>query len=171
MRITVGGIQLADASISTALADTSGASPADNDERLAVRQLASVLYGMLTRRPSTFPPKFNLNDLPADVPMELFVICKRGLELQDGTTPTIPLLTLNELEALLGPYKPLHMLTRHDLRIPNAEGACSVVYAPVRPILPSDLLELPGFPDLLADASLAHVRLHCRPRIRRRGSG
>ena len=143
VRITVGGIQLADASISTALADTSGASPADNDERLAVRQLASVLYGMLTRRPSTFPPKFNLNDLPADVPMELFVICKRGLELQDGTTPTIPLLTLNELEALLGPYKPLHMLTRHDLRIPNAEGACSVVYAPVRPILPSDLLELP----------------------------
>ncbi len=144
VRITVRGVQLADAPISAALSDTSGASPADNEERLAVRQLAGVLYGMLTRRPSTFPPKFDLNDLPADVPMELFVICKRGLELQDGTSTTIPLLTLNELNMLLGTYKPMHMLTRHDVRIPNAEGACSVVYAPVRPILPSDLIELPG---------------------------
>lgn len=75
--------------------------------------------------------------------MELFVICKRGLELQDGTTPTIPLLTLNELEALLGPYQATAHAHPARSAHPDAEGACSVVYAPVRPILPSDLLELP----------------------------
>ena len=143
VRLTRSGVQLADTPVSEALADTSNALPGDNPARRAIRQLAGVLYGMLTRTPSTMNPQFSLNALPADTPTELRVIVKRGLELPEDGTPTVPLVTLAELEMLLGPVKQFPVLTRHDLRLTGVEGACSIVRAMISPALPADILPIP----------------------------
>lgn len=143
VRLTRSGVQLADTPVSEALADTSNAQPGDNPARRAIRQLAGVLYGMLTRTPSTMNPRFSLDALPADTPTELRVIVKRGLELPEDGAPAVPLVTLAELEMLLGPVKQFPVLTRHDLRLTGVEGACSIVRAMVSPALPADILPIP----------------------------
>lgn len=143
IRITTSGVQLADAPISQALADTSGAQPSDNPERRAVRQLAAVLYCMLTRTVSHMHPQFSLQNLPKDTPDEFYVIVKRGLELSEDGSATVPLVTLTELELLLGSYKPLHVLTRREIRHSSHDGACSIVRAMIQPALPGDILPIP----------------------------
>ncbi|KFI60263.1 murein biosynthesis integral membrane protein MurJ [Bifidobacterium cuniculi] len=143
IRLTKSGVQVADAPVSQALADTSMGAAGDNDERRAVRQLAAVLYCMLTRTASTMRPTFDLSALPADTPAEFRVIVKRGLDLSEDGKATVPLLTLAELEALLGPYKPLHALGRQELRLGNQDGACSIVRAMIQPALPGDILPIP----------------------------
>ncbi|MCZ4422353.1 murein biosynthesis integral membrane protein MurJ, partial [Bifidobacterium breve] len=98
VRLTRNGVQIADAPVSIMLADMSRVQSADGREQLAIRQIAALLYAMLTRKPSTLATDFNLSALSQDTPMEFRVICKRGLELQeeDGV-PTIPMATLAEL--------------------------------------------------------------------------
>ncbi|MEE1296777.1 MAG: lipid II flippase MurJ [Bifidobacterium sp.] len=142
IRLTKSGVQLADAPVSEALADTSDGQPGDNDERRAVRQLAAVLYCMLTRTASSMRPRFSLDDLPADTPGEFRTVVKRGLELPEGGKPTVPLLTIAEMELLLGTAKPLHALDRSEVRITRVEGSCSIVRAMVQPALPGDILPI-----------------------------
>ncbi|NEG69973.1 murein biosynthesis integral membrane protein MurJ [Bifidobacterium choloepi] len=151
IRLTKSGIQLADTPVSAALADTSGAEPTANDERLAVCQLAGVLYCMLTGKASHRQMQYSLAELPSDIPMEFRAICKRGLNLSEPGSPTIPLLTINELEMLLGAAKPLHALSRHDLRLTGVDGNCSIVTAAVKPVNPADLIPIP---DTLASSDV-----------------
>lgn len=143
VRLTRNGVQLADTPVSAALADTANTPASYNDERRAIRQIAGVLYGMLTRTPSTMHPRFSLDKLPQDAPIEFRLIVKRGLELNEGAKPTVPLVTMAEMDALLGARKPLHALTRHDLRLTGADGECSIVRAMIQPALPGDILPIP----------------------------
>ncbi|MDE5641563.1 MAG: hypothetical protein K2I40_07770, partial [Bifidobacterium castoris] len=76
-------------------------------------------------------------------PIEFRLIVKRGLELNEGDKPTVPLVTMAEMDALLGARKPLHALTRHDLRLTGADGECSIVRAMIQPALPGDILPIP----------------------------
>lgn len=143
VRLTRNGVQLADTPVSATLADTANTPASYNDERRAIRQIAGVLYGMLTRTPSTMHPRFSLDKLPQDAPIEFRLIVKRGLELNEGAKPTVPLVTMAEMDALLGARKPLHALTRHDLRLTGADGECSIVRAMIQPALPGDILPIP----------------------------
>ncbi|EFA22432.1 putative integral membrane protein MviN [Bifidobacterium gallicum DSM 20093 = LMG 11596] len=144
VRVTRNGVQIADAPVCSALADTSGSQPGITDEQLSVNQLADVLYGMLTRTPSMASlGQRSLSKLPAGCPDEFAVICKRGLNLSQDGTPTVPLLTLTELELLLGPHKPWHSLTREDLHVSSHDGACSIVRAAMKPAMPAEILPLP----------------------------
>lgn len=167
IRLTKDDVQLADAPIHAALADTSNATADDNDERLAVRQLAATLYCMLTRTVPTVGMNYDVSQLPQDIPPEFYVICKRGLELQDSSTvPTIPMQTIAEMEALLGSYKPLPALSRQDVRIAGPDNDCSIVHAPLREESSNDILALPD--SLLSSQplpSLPYVALPTKPSI------
>ena len=144
VRLTRSGVEIADAPVSSMLVDLSRAQSLENQEQLAIRQVAALLYAMLTRQPSTLSTDFRLDALPHDVPMEFRVICKRGLELDDTDGfPTVPMATLAELEALLDDYRPLKELTEKDVTIPSVDSECSIVDAPLLQVLDKDLIALP----------------------------
>ena len=64
VRVTTSGVQIADAPCATMLADTSATDlRTDGPERYAIRQLAALLYTLLTRTPSQATPTFNLRAL------------------------------------------------------------------------------------------------------------
>ena len=150
VRLTRSGIQIADAPVSIMLADTSCAQALENREQLAIRQIAALLYAMLTRRPSTLSTDFRLEALAPATPMEFRVICKRGLELaEDDGFPTVPMATIAELEALLGEYQPLSSLGGMDVTLPSMDSECSIANVPLLQILEKDALPLP---DTLAAA-------------------
>ena len=150
VRLTRSGIQIADAPVSIMLADTSCAQALENREQLAIRQIAALLYAMLTRRPSTLSTDFRLEALAPTTPMEFRVICKRGLELaEDDGFPTVPMATIAELEALLGEYQPLSSLGGMDVTLPSMDSECSIANVPLLQILEKDALPLP---DTLAAA-------------------
>ena len=144
VRLTRSGIQIADAPVSIMLADTSCAQALENREQLAIRQIAALLYAMLTRRPSTLSTDFRLEALAPTTPMEFRVICKRGLELaEDDGFPTVPMATIAELEALLGEYQPLSSLGGMDVTLPSMDSECSIANVPLLQILEKDVLPLP----------------------------
>ena len=144
VRLTRSGIQIADAPVSVMLADTSRAQALENREQLAIRQIAALLYAMLTRRPSTLSTDFRLDALAPTTPMEFRVICKRGLELEEADGfPTVPMATLAELEALLGEYQPLSSLGGMDVTLPSMDSECSIANVPLLQILEKDTLLLP----------------------------
>lgn len=89
VRLTRNGIEIADAPVSIMLADTSRVQSVENQEQLAIRQVASLLYSLLTRTPSTLSTNYHLDAISPNVPMEFRVICKRGLDLKekDGFRP------------------------------------------------------------------------------------
>ena len=104
IRVSVNGVQFADTPVAAALADICSGIDGDvmSYEQMATRQLAALLYALLTKTPSGANTTFDLNMLPADVPTEFRVICKRGLALhtEDGEV-IVPMATLAELSALL----------------------------------------------------------------------
>lgn len=143
VRITRTGVEIADAPVSIMLADTSH-TESEGFEQLAIRQIAALLYSMLTRQSSSPSTDFSLNALPQDTPMEFRVICKRGLNLQeDGGLPTIEMATIAELEALLDEHKPLTSLSSSDVVLPSMDSECSIVSAPVLQVSEQDTIELP----------------------------
>lgn len=81
IRVSVNGVQFADTPVAAALADICSGIDGDvmSYEQMATRQLAALLYALLTKTPSGTNTTFDLNMLPADVPTEFRVICKRGL--------------------------------------------------------------------------------------------
>lgn len=149
VRLTRNGIEIADAPVSIMLADTSRVQSVENQEQLAIRQVASLLYSLLTRTPSTLSTNYHLDAISPNVPMEFRVICKRGLDLKekDGF-PTVPMATIAELEALLGDYEPLAKLNGPDIALPSADSECSIVNVPLLQILEQDAIALP---DTLAE--------------------
>ncbi|NMM94813.1 virulence factor MviN [Bifidobacterium oedipodis] len=143
VRITASGVQIADAPFSCLLADTSGTAPYTPIERHAVRQLAALLYAMLTRTPSTTDTAFSMDRLPADTPMEFQVIVKRGLALMDDDDSTLPMAALIELEALLGDWKPLTDLADTDIALPHVSGECSIATAMLASVDEQDVADIP----------------------------
>ncbi|PLS24755.1 murein biosynthesis integral membrane protein MurJ [Bifidobacterium imperatoris] len=128
VRISSAGIEITGAPFAPLLADTSGASlEEDGAERHAVRQLAALLYALLTRKRNPQQPAFTLAALPQDTPGEFQVICKRGLELFSGNELTLPMASLAELDALLGDWKPLQELGDTEIALPNVAGDPSII--------------------------------------------
>ena len=144
VRLTRNGMEIADAPISIMLADMSRAQSVEGQEQLAIRQVAALLYALLTRTPSTLSTNFRLEAIAPNVPMEFRVICKRGLNLKekDGF-PTVPMATIAELEALLGDYQPLSQLHGSDVILPSTNSECSIVNVPLLQILDRDTVALP----------------------------
>ncbi|NMN01020.1 virulence factor MVIN family protein [Bifidobacterium sp. DSM 109958] len=156
IRLNRKSITIADAPVSPALttpllhgsatADAASRSYDDTDEPLAVRQLAGVLYGMLTRTSYADDREFSEQRLidVADKPHDFWVICQRGLGFPnpDGS-PATPISTLDELIALLGYWKPIDQLTGADIVWPSVPGDASIIRAQVAPVVPDALLELP----------------------------
>lgn len=110
IRLTTHGVELADIPISPLLADLSGAPANTSGEQLAIRQLSSVLYAMLTNTASQQLSDYSLEQLPAGTPDEFRLLCRRGLNLQESGRSTVPMVTLAEFIALLGEWKPLQRL-------------------------------------------------------------
>lgn len=72
VRVTTSGVQIADAPCATMHADTSATDlRTDGPERYAIRQLAALLYALLTRTPSQATPTFNLRALPQGHPWRI----------------------------------------------------------------------------------------------------
>lgn len=152
VRLSRDGIRIADAPVSAALSTPlirggAGSAYDDTPEPLAVRQLAGVLYGMLTRTSYMDDQYFSeqrLIDVP-DKPHDFWIICQRGLGFPnpDGS-PATPIGTLDELIALLGYWKPVAKLTDEDIIWPSLPGAASIERVQVAPVNKDALLELPA---------------------------
>ncbi|KAB8291996.1 hypothetical protein [Bifidobacterium avesanii] len=148
IRLDRKGISIADAPVSPAMIGplVHPDDPQDTAEALAVRQLAAVLYAMLTREPYEPDQTYPADKLIAvqDKPHDFWIICQRGLGLPnpDGSTPT-PIYTLNELIALLGYWKPLNELTERDIVWSTIPDEASIIIGQIRPVDPEALLTLP----------------------------
>ena len=158
VRVTTSGVQIADAPCATMLADTSATDlRTDGPERYAIRQLAALLYTLLTRTPSQATPTFNLRALPQDTPGEFRVICKRGLALSEPDDHTLPMAALVELDALLGNWKPLSELSDADIALPSVESDCSITKAILKPANETDIVPIPS--TLINSSSLPELSI------------
>ena len=158
VRVTTSGVQIADAPCATMLADTSATDlRTDGPERYAIRQLAALLYTLLTRTPSQATPTFNLRALPQDTPGEFRVICKRGLALSEPDDHTLPMAALVELDALLGNWKPLFELSDADIALPSVESDCSITKAILKPANETDIVPIPS--TLINSSSLPELSI------------
>lgn len=143
IRVASTGLEIAAAPLAPLLAEPTGADARIVGEQLTIRQLASVLYAMLTRVPSAADTVYDLAHLPSDMPTEFRVIIARGLELsgRDGSR-TEPMLSLGELIALLGDWQPLTSLSDQDIILPSESGAGSIASARLEPQDEATLVEL-----------------------------
>ena len=146
IRVSVNGVQFADTPVAAALADICSGIDGDvmSYEQMATRQLAALLYALLTKTPSGANTTFDLNMLPADVPTEFRVICKRGLALhtEDGEI-IVPMATLAELSALLGAWEPFGNLSDRDIILPSVSGSASISMVALRDTSDDKIVELP----------------------------
>ncbi|PKV08264.1 murein biosynthesis integral membrane protein MurJ [Bifidobacterium asteroides] len=145
IRLAPASITLADAPISPMIAHPAVPNEMGlTDEEHAIRELAGVLYAMLTRRPDQDGRQPSLQELPKHTPEEFRIICMRGLGLADGQgAKPVPLVTLAELSALLSPWIPPEELTDSDLIWPEMDGRASIETVALRPVDPKDVLPLP----------------------------
>lgn len=144
VRVSVEGVQLADTPLSSMLQDVSGSASQNLPaEVTAVRQLAALLYAMLTRTPSSPDARFDLSRIGADVPGEFKLICKRGLGLP-GNGTDLPMSSLAELDALLGDWTPLGRLLDRDIALPGISGDASISSVTLLPRDGADLADIPG---------------------------
>lgn len=148
VRVTNEGVQIACAPLAPLMMD-------NNDrvaiERVAVRQLATLLYRMLTHNADE---PFDLSHLPADTPGEFRVICIRGLALDNTVSP---MATLSELAALLGEWKPLNTLTNTDIALPGVDGECSIVKATIRSIAEEQCTAIPD--SLISNEQISDITI------------
>ena len=145
IRLAPASITLADAPISPMLEHPSASTQQGlTDEEYAIRELAGVLYAMLTGRPDQDGRQPSLQELPKHTAEEFRIICMRGLGLANerGAAP-IPLVTLAELSALLSPWIPPEELTDSDLIWPELDGRASIEAVALRPVDPKNVLPLP----------------------------
>lgn len=145
VRICATGIQLADIPVSMMLQDVSEkVGAAAGAEERAVRQLAVLLYALLTGTPSTMNTTFDMSQLKDDVPGEFKLICRRGLGLHSDDAFNAPLSSLAEIDALLGTWSPLNQLMEHDIALPSIAGTASVMLAAIKPTPQDALLDIPA---------------------------
>lgn len=139
VRVFPDGIQIADAPVSCVIRPW----PVElsiPEEPLAVKQIANVLFAMVTGEefvPGTFdalPDAFYGDDSPA----EFAVICSRALGLIDerkdesGRKP-VEILTLRELKVLLGDPIPFSQLPQDALPPMEEFAAVSITQVPLLP--------------------------------------
>ncbi|WEV42013.1 hypothetical protein OZX57_00265 [Bifidobacterium sp. ESL0682] len=143
IRITSKGVQIADAPIEAMFADTLHM-PHMDPEMLAVHELAALLYAMITGKWTSEIKGFDLSALPDDVPEEFRIICERGLKVQnmDGQS-TLSMVSLSELVALLGDWKPLAKLPTSEVKRPTSDGEASILRLPLRASRHGNLLDFP----------------------------
>lgn len=144
IRISSSGLEIADAAIANLLAEPTHA-PADmSGEPLIIRQLAAVLYALVTKTPSDMNTVFDMQQLDETVPDEFRVIINRGLGLRDGNTRTEPMMSLTEILALLGEWTPIRELSSQDIALPSDAGEGSIATTPLRHVDDSQLTQLPS---------------------------
>lgn len=144
IRITLMGIQIADTPISPLLADCTNAPQGLAMEQLATRQLAGVLYAMLTHTPSSAGTPLDLSRLPDGIPSEFEVLCTRGMSVLGAPDQhDLPMASLSELVALLGDWTPFSQLRDRDIARPSIDGACSIMHAKLNPVSPDRIVPLP----------------------------
>lgn len=146
IRVSVNGVQFADTPVAAALVDICSSIDGDvmSYEQMATRQLAALLYALLTKTPSGANTTFDLNMLPADVPTEFRVICKRGLALHtENGEVIVPMATLAELSALLGAWEPFGNLSDRDIILPSVSGSASISMVALRDTSDDKIVELP----------------------------
>ena len=144
LRISTNGLEIADTAIASMLEEPTQAEDHMQGDQLVIRQLAALLYSLLTRTPSSKDMTFDLRKLDDSVPSEFRMIIMRGLTMDDGTNHTIPMVSLSELTALLGDWIPLAQLPTQDIALPSAAGEGSIVTAEVVPIDKETLADLPS---------------------------
>ncbi|WEV65847.1 hypothetical protein [Bifidobacterium sp. ESL0764] len=143
VRITSKGVQIADVPLQ-AMFTNGPVKQHLKPEMLAVHELASLLYAMLIGKWTSEIKDFDLSALPEDTPEELRIICERGLSINDANgSPTLSMVSLSELVALLGEVKPLAKLPANEVKRPNSDGEASITRLPLRRPRPSDLLDFP----------------------------
>ncbi|WEV72463.1 hypothetical protein [Bifidobacterium sp. ESL0790] len=132
VRVTASGVQIADAPIVGLLKDTVK-TPDMTPEEVAVYQLAALLYAMVTGQRTSDINGFDLSALEEKTPEEFHIICERGLTVSYlNGKPTIPMVSLAELVALLGDWKPVAELGKSEIDRPNMDGPASIVKVPLR---------------------------------------
>ncbi|WEV64077.1 hypothetical protein [Bifidobacterium sp. ESL0732] len=143
IRITSKGVQIADAPLEAMFIsnpDEQNLEP----EMLAVHELAGLLYAMLTGKWTAEIKDFDLSALPEDTPEELHIICERGLPIKNvNGSPTLSMVSLAELVALLGSVKPLAKLPTSEVKRPNSDGEASISRLPLRRARRANLLDFP----------------------------
>ncbi|WP_250309726.1 kinase [Gardnerella sp. Marseille-Q2328] len=151
VRITPTGIELADTPVSPLLEDRTQLEdekhpPLMHDaEHTATRQLASLLYALLTRTSSRVQARFDAAMLPDNTPSEFRMICTRSLSNhKDGNgSNVVPMASIAELTALLGSYTPLSRLTKQDIDLDGKTSAASISNVRLRHTEDAFLLPLP----------------------------
>lgn len=142
VRLIPGGIRLADAPVSCVIrpwvVDGEQSIP---DEQLAIKQIAGVLFAMITGK--DFMP--GVNDVLPDafhkegLPDEYAAICSRalGIPAVAGKKP-VDLLTLREMRVLLGDPVAWDKLTDADLPPLDGQGAPSISQVALAPTMESE---------------------------------
>lgn len=143
VRIARRGLELADGPVSAALVEPTAAPEHVTGEPLMIRQLASVLYSMLTHEVHEPGAGYDLNRLPGDMPGEFRMIVKRGLDLHEGDDGSQPLVSVDELIALLGWWAAVQDLGDDKISRPSKDGECSIVTVAVAPVDQNHLLSMP----------------------------
>ncbi len=160
IRISSNGLEIADATIANLLAEPTHASAGVDGEPLAIRQLAAVLYALVTKTPSDVDTVFDMQQVDEEVPGEFRVIISRGLGLSDRDARIEPMMSLSEIIALLGEWTPLRELSNRDLALPNDAGEGSITTAALRHVEDKQLTQLPSdviSRQKLRDLTIAHA--------------
>ncbi|MBQ5557815.1 MAG: hypothetical protein IIT36_04445 [Aeriscardovia sp.] len=154
VRLTSKGVTIADTSVSPLL--TTRIHPEDftvvNREALAIKQIAGMLYEMATG--SEFDPTGDtsaaarlLQEKGKNLPEEFLNICRRALNIpvrsEFESDKPLPILTLLELEMLLGERVDLSKLPRSEYSLPSAPGEASIAIALFAPAAAHDIVDIP----------------------------
>lgn len=142
VRLVPDGVKLADAPVSCVIrpwaVDGEQSLP---DEQLAIRQIAGVLFAMITGKDfipgvnDTLPDAFHADGVPS----EYATICSRALEVPAvaGKKP-VPLLTLREMRVLLGDPIAWGQLPSGELPALDGQGAPSIGQVALVPTMESE---------------------------------
>ena len=148
VRISSSGIELADTPVSpllediTQLRDDNHPIAKQSIEHTATRQLASLLYTLLTRTSSRVQAHFDASLLPDNTPSEFRMICTRSLAAHENSN-IVPMASIAELMALLGSYTPLSQLTQQDIEFNGKTSVASISNVHLKSAEDSEILPLP----------------------------
>lgn len=162
VRLTDQGIRIADTTVSPFLApQVDLTAHRGNLEATMVSQIAGILFEMITGT------EYDLNDhagmaqllsnIRGQVPAEFLAICTRGLGFTGSETgletsrAIVPILTLNELQILVGDAPAVKDLPADEYDIPAAQGSASISTVPLVHVSMGTVVDIP---DSLAAAGV-----------------
>lgn len=155
VRLTDQGIRIADTTVSPFLApQVDLTAHRGNLEATMVSQIAGILFEMITGS------EYDLNDhagmaqllsnLRGQVPAEFLAICTRGLGFTGSETglatsrAIVPILTLNELQILVGDAPAVKELPADEYDIPAAQGSASISTVPLVHVSMGTVVDIPN---------------------------